>query len=255
MLYLWPGVPFVALALLALAGACGGSADAPTPTATEPGTATPTTVPSFPAPSPTATVPILPPLPADPADASTDLYFVYKWAEDIKPRYNQVIAGILIGPDVVPDWCPPGVKVEYLPLEAALGMPLDFSPAYLPEDAKESESEARVLGCGSDPVFAERHYGQPGNAVRHGGFIRIHRTLTDVPAVEVERPAERMKEGEIAGLPAVIVEPMLPETYQHWADVTIAVWDVSGGVLTVVETIGFTLAETTQIAEGLFPGR
>jgi hypothetical protein len=237
---------------VAVGGACnGGSSDAPTAAATAPGMVFPTATPPG-GPSPTATVPILPPLPPDPADASTDLYFIYKWAEDIKPHYDQVIADILIGPDVVPKWCPAGVKVNRLPLEAAVGTRLEFDPAYLPEDTRESEDEAGLSGCGDVPVHLERHYWQRGNAVRYGGFVHIRRTLTSEPAVQVRRPAERMKQGQIAGLPAVIVEPMLPEPYQHWTEVTIAVWDEQANVFSVVETTGFTLDETIRIAEGLF---
>lgn len=239
-------IPVIALCLL-ISSACGSSTAQPVPTVAPPATSTT-------APVATATlVPFPPPLPENPADASTDLYFIYEWVEDRKPHYDQVLNGVLVGPTVIPSWCPPGIKGTHLPLEALDGTVLEFTPGYLPEDASESTSDSSAWGCGEDLLKVERHFGQPGNAVRHGGFIGIHRTLTDKPAVEVERPAERMKEGEIAGLPAVIVEPMLPEPYQHWTNVTVIVWDAPAGLLTVVETVGFTLDETIRIAEGLFP--
>jgi hypothetical protein len=201
-------------------------------------------------------------LPAMPDTSQPGWASPYQAIEDAKSRYNQTIAGITVGPDVDSTLCPGPVTSERVAADAVRGTVVDFDPSYLPEGARlDGEIFAT---CGDVPSLATREYFIPPNEddvrrlaageitffeARHGGSFGIHRRITAGPEFLLELPAERMRAGEVAGRPAVLVEPMFPEGYGFSA---VVIWDKPTNVMTVVQAHNLTLDETVRITQGVF---
>lgn len=189
----------------------------------------------------------------------------YQLIEDAKPRYNQLVGEILVGPDIDMggDLCTGTTKPDDITFDSIIGSRVELSPAYLPPGAQADE-HTESLACEGEPSFATTLYMIPPNEAdsrrvkageitwfeaQHGGSVTLHRRVRPEASFQSFNPSERMRAGTVAGLPAVLVEPMFAEGY---GEAEVIVWDAESSTMTVVQTTDFTLDEAVKIAEGLF---
>jgi len=202
-------------------------------------------------------------LPAIPDTSQPGWFHAYQLKEDAKPRYNQEIAGIMVGPDIDRRLCPEPVLADEITKAETSGTPVEVEPDYLPEGAQEDKGGADFGACEGEPALATRRYQVAPDEeqmrrvaageltffeAQHGSGITVHRRLSVLPRFMLNLPSERMRAGEVNGLPAVLVEPMFIEGYGHSA---VIVWDEGTSVLTAVQATDLTLEETIRIAQGV----
>jgi hypothetical protein len=229
-----PTVLALAVGAASLLMACGLAADGPEPTA-EPKS-----------------------LPAD-----WDRYF----NEDArKPRFDQHINGILVGPTAAgPDYsglCTEvGVTPQWVDPERAAGAVVDVNPAYLPDGVQLSPSAAavEVMECDGTIVSVLKEYHVPakysapdvGVLLWSGGGFSIWRMLSTVRAFPLSGAAERMEPISIKGRPAVLMRPVMPGDVDiGMGDMAIVIAEDFG--LTAIQGDGLPLEEFIKIAEGLY---
>lgn len=187
----------------------------------------------------------------------------FREEEAQKPRYDQVINGIEVGPTVELRQRPPQCQAgDTIAPEDAEAIPeLEITPAYLPEFAVHDSSEAD--GCLAYPLVLFEHYSIPADPaaaeristgemswfeVRHGGIFHIIRRRMDEPRLRVEHiAAERWEPRTIAGMPAAIGRPIIGSLGPGM----VLIWNEENGVLTQVSGDDMALEELVQIAEGL----
>lgn len=213
-------------------------------------------------PVPTEQVPgpnVTPPPDSTPNTANPLWYVPYWNAETQKPRYDQVINGILIGP-TVPTFdsgkCVPGQAV-WASEQAIASSSLAINPAYLPAGAILD----RKIGtaCGGQLVSAEKDYvipAAPGidgqlrsGAVnyfdaQHGGAFQIFRDSLKAPSWQSKLASQRWFTTQINGYPAAEAHPIFDAGF---GDSAIVVWQT--GVQTVIIGQSISLADLTKIAE------
>jgi hypothetical protein len=193
-------------------------------------------------------------------------YAPYFEEDSKKPRFNQVVNGILVGPSVPEPssglCIEIGVGPEYVSPERAVGTLLDVSPAYLPEGVKLSPSPmaVTVVECGGAIVLVMKEYdvpnkpsaGDPNFPAWAGGNFHISRFLTtSTDSFPLSGAAERIGPIYIEGKRGVLERPVMPDGVDAGMDnVTIVIPEDSG--LTVVEGHGLPLAEFIRIAESLY---
>jgi hypothetical protein len=189
----------------------------------------------------------------------------YENAERLKPRFDQVINGIAVGPTVddpgVRD-CSPGEAVSVTDFATAQGSPLRIVPSYLPNSVIEGRHEAS--SCRGKVVNHVVEYEIPAAAgadakiasgqvrwdeIEHGGKLTIFRSLSIGPVYRTSNyAADRWRSATVLGLPAAVAEPILPMGLGRSAIVS---WDSKTGVRTVVTGSSRKLDELVRVAEGL----
>ncbi len=233
---------------LALAAACGGGDSSPTPTET---------------PGPPTSPPTLTPRPT-PERPTPAVSITEQWAaaynEDVqKRRFDQEIAGILVGPGVVEGEsgiCEPG-EARWVGVETVAGSAVDVQPGYLPEGATLLGGEATA--CGDTIVYSAHEYRVPyvagtdtvwGDGYRTGGTIAIRRTLRPNNTLRLFAASERISGGTIDGSTAIFARPVMPDGLDVGLyDGVIAIQEANG--FTVLQGRGVPWSEFIHIAEGL----
>lgn len=199
------------------------------------------------------------PLPSD-----WDRYFNEDAA---RPRFNQEISGILVGPDtgVEPTSGLCGEKAaepQYAPVERAVGTMLDINPAYLPEGVELSPSvtAVEVVECGGTVISVVKYYHVPdkfsgkdqtGDLLWSGGEFSIWRMLSTRHAFPLDGAADRIGPISVKGRPGVLMRPVMP----GGADVGVgnaAIVIAEDFGLTVIQGSGLPLGEFVKIVEGLY---
>ena len=206
-------------------------------------------------PEPTAELKSLP--------ADWDRYF----NEDAqKPRFNQEINGILVGPTAAgPDYsglCTEvGVTPQWVDPERAAGAVVDVNPAYLPEGVELSWPwmPADVTECDGTVVSVLKEYHvsakysaqHEGVLLWSGGGFSIWRMLSTIRAFPLSGAAERMGPISIAGRPAVLMRAVMPGGVDiGMGHMAIVIAEDFG--LTAIQGSGLPLDEFIKIAEGLY---
>lgn len=200
------------------------------------------------------------PEPGSVPDTSRPFWFVpYENAERQKPRYDQVINGIAIGPSV-PEPAQQACLREETPDAADVAASrVAFRPRWLPDGSLLDHE--RTAACGGVAVlFQQRFYVPPDESadadirsgrktyfeVGHGGGFTIRRELLSEPYARSDLASERWTATKVAGRPAAIAKPML----EGFGESSVVVWD--DGVQTTIEADGLTVDDILRIAEGLF---
>ncbi len=200
------------------------------------------------------TPPPVPPggLPANPDTTKPWWHVPYLQAERAKPRFDQTINGITVGPTSKQRGgpvCVPG-SAQDVAIDQAAGTPVMLTPKYLPVGIAQSVASAVVcqVGGAKQAIGTERQYWvEPDRkAGRRGGTVTIARRYGG-PRVAIDIPAERWSAGTVAGHPAAIAKPILPMGLGQSAVVVYA-----NGVITWLQATSFTLDELLRIAEGLY---
>lgn len=202
-------------------------------------------------------------LPAMPDTSQPGWAHPYTLAEAAKPRFNQQLGEILVGPDIdMGDLCPGPTKPDDIPMDTITGSSVELSPIYLPARARIEHTEAAA--CDGKPSLATVEYFIPAVEedlrrvrdgeitffeARHSGIVILHRRIRPEASFQSFKPSERMRADTVAGRPAVLVEPMFAEGYGR---AEVIIWDAESSTMTVVQTTDFTLGEAVKIAEGLF---
>lgn len=226
---------------------------APTPSA--PAVA-PTTVGGSSSPVPSSTPRIsATPLPSNP-DMTKPLWFVpYLEADWAKPVAELTIAGIRVGPSASnyrPGSCYLNTITNHAPESDMLGTPVSISPKYLPSGAslgdfsvstcRTQAGQVVVWGASARGVVpANKQTGQLA------AIVRIFRYVSQQGSTEASIPAERWREGRVAGRAAAIADPILANGF---GDSMVIVY--MDGVITKVSSDNLPLNQLLQIAEGLF---
>jgi hypothetical protein len=195
--------------------------------------------------------------------ADWDRYFNEDYG---KPRFDQEINGILVGPTAPePDYnglCGgPDVELRYLPAGSVVGGDLDFEPGYLPEGVQPLPSPAAVAvrRCSGTIVTVLKEYNVPakysdeheGVLLWSGGGFSIMRERSSIRAFPLFGAAERMGPITIAGRPAVLMRPVMPAGVDiGMGDGAIVIAEDFG--LTVIQGSGLPVDEFIKIAEGLY---
>jgi hypothetical protein len=172
--------------------------------------------------------------------------------ERIKPRAEQVIAGIKIGPRLVPRGGPcegtPSSAPNTGPISEAQtsGTPLEVSPKFLPPGTEKLWTLAGE--CRGTLASVEVQLFVPADipSGRFGGALNIFRFRGELE-FGLDLPAERMAEGKIAGRPAVLVSPI---TDSGFGESAVVIQEDFG--LTVIRATGVRLQELIQIGESLY---
>jgi len=157
------------------------------------------------------------PTPAPAAEPALPWWAAYFEEDARKPRFDQTINGILIGP-MAPS---PGYggcqgKAELVAPERAVGTPVEVNPAYLPEGTALTSAETGACGDRLDfqmeiyRVSAKLDPNNPDVPLRSGGQFWIIRKLTTTHTFPLSEAAERMAPVTIKGRPAVFVRPVTP---------------------------------------------
>ena len=187
-----------------------------------------------------------------------------------KPRFNQEINGILVGPggpgesgaglEPQKDLCT-GVTPQWVGPERATGTVVDVNPSYLPEGVGMAGAEPEeVVECGGTVISVLKYYNVPskfsgknqtGDLLWSGGSFSIWRMLSTEHTFPLFGAAERMGPISIAGRPAVLMRPVMPGGADvGFDDVAIVIAEDFG--LTVIQGSGLPLGEFIKIAEGLY---
>ncbi|WP_322796461.1 hypothetical protein [Tepidiforma sp.] len=174
------------------------------------------------------------------------------------PLFDGVIAGLRIGPDADAgvDQLPKCSKTRWGTLEEASGSPLEL-PLTLPMPAFRAVGFSQVVICEGDGlplgVVVDYAFGAYSEVGRYGGSLSVSRTRVEprggLPVVSMLLPAPRVREMEIAGGPAAVAVPILPD---HGAG-TAAVVTYRDGIITVIQgnaPIGLLLEVSEYILRG-----
>lgn len=202
----------------------------------------------------------LTPAPGETPDFRQPFWYA-KWvnADNELPRYDQVVAGIRVGPTATRSGGPCDDKNRPTTVEfaAAQGSSVDIQPSFLPPGARLTSAIA--VKCAGEVALAYALYelpladdleerlagGESFFAIPRGGSIEILRFVGD-PAEESSIAAERWTEGTIAGYPAAIGRPILDEGFgPSMAAVYV------DGVMTVVRGYHLSLEDLIRVAEGV----
>lgn len=187
----------------------------------------------------------------------------YLQEDTTKPRLStQAINGIRVGPDsdlfVNPEVCG-DAKPESVPFERAAGTAMDFVPSYLPEGVELVPGTAGAWACGGAIVLVQKSYDvptvrnpdDPYTLVWAGGTIVIFREMKGSDSYPLYGAAERIGPTTVAGMPAVLERPVMPNGVDNGiSDATLVIKDSFG--LTVLQGGGLPLVEFMEIAESLY---
>lgn len=189
------------------------------------------------------------PTPVEP-EPTPDLFLEWERArqeELAKPTFEGVVNGIRLyptGPEPLPrESACTGAgpeEIEYLPMSAIAGTPMDIIPTYLPAGAEERPPVWSPMACNGIVVNVEREWVIRGK----GDFFIARRQGERVTSIDAS--AERVSAATVGGKPAVLVEPITPDGYGY----SMVVMAEDFGI-TVVVAFGLPLEETVKIAERL----
>ena len=258
------GLAVVVAAVLAVSFVIGRSASGPPASASDPGPPARTAVgggapPESPIPLESRT-----PAAGETPDTSKLNWFVpFMNAEAAKPRFDQVINGIPVGPNVGASGigagrCTPGSARDVAGAKAE-GTDVFVRPTWLPARAELVKTAAIECDGGTfdytvdyairaAPDFREKvSAGVPWKQAGPSGAVTIERTLASGPGFSSNIAAENWSAGTIAGRPAALGAPAIAIGFGTSA---IVIWD--NGVQTVLAGEWLTLDELVQIAEGLY---
>lgn len=217
---------------------------APTSAAPASSTATPTIVDAFPGWDVT-------PIPGATPDTSKAFWYIPYLNEAIKsPIFDGTIAGIRIGSGVDPgSACNSGRTTTGTPADAS-GTPVDPESSFKPDGI--GGPERVIVGlCDGKPVLAEATYlvSADPTVMRFGGDIQVYRHF-GAPIVVRAIPSDRWSESTIAGHPAAVAQPILPDIGLGESAVIVYV----DGIVTSVQAVGIPWPQVLQFAAGLFDG-
>lgn len=219
-------------------------------------------------PTPVPTAEGLPGLPAEPVEFQPGWDEPYYDADRVRPRVEQVINGIRIGPNVESDWladCPPR-SIFWAEPESVRGTPVWIEPSYLPDDALE-DGEPRLrdmeaVACEETAISLRVMYGRAavpdvmerlarGESwfdIPTGGYITIYRSSAQGRNVTSSEASDRWYGTTIDGLPAAVARPILERGLgEAWA----VTWNPDTEVVTIIRGLNMTADEVIRIAEGL----
>lgn len=193
----------------------------------------------------------------------------YVEAWQARPRSNQVINGILVGPDADrPLACPDGQLVRAA-AAVAQGSDLAIVPAYLPSgvhlvpDDQGIDSPAATCngvvtynyqkGSLADAPDLETRLaaGESWFSIPHWGRISVSKWRYPkgaAPALDANHPSDAWEARTINGLPAAVAHPVLDAGLGQGI---VTIWDAEKSVHTTVVTYNVSLEELLKIAEGI----
>lgn len=191
-------------------------------------------------------------LPDNPDTTKPGWFIPYQDADAVKPRRDQVINGIRVGPTVertIVD-CAPASEVRIPPGDAARDA-LALIPKYLPAGALPNNAyvaRCRLANGSTVSSFVFRDYSITADpqVKRFGGYLSIQRWRGDAASLS-NIPAERWTARTVAGRTAAVAPPILANGLGRGAVIIYA-----DGIVTAVESTGLPLSELLQIAEGLY---
>ena len=204
------------------------------------------------------------PPPGDVDTSKPGWYTPYENAERAKPRYDQTIAGIRVGPNVddpgVPN-CGSGEARDETDFDFVNKGYLAILPGFLPDRAVLGRHVASVCRgvvvthvaeyevVADDDADAQTAGGTPWEDVEHGGKVTVFRSLASGPVYRTgNHAAERWREVAVAGRPAAVADPILPLGLGRSA---IVLWEAENGVRTIITGTNRTTEELLRIAEAL----
>ena len=170
----------------------------------------------------------------------------YKNADEQKPDFAGMVGTIRIVHEPVD----PGLPCEDWRRVFAEGDETSVKFGYLPSGAKKVDGFYDVaFFCGEELISAATEVHVPGEPPmgRLGGHVNVFRYRGE-PVAEAYLPEDRWSVGEIAGHPAAIGRPILPEI--GLGESVVVVYD--GKYVTRLTVGGLSYDELIRIAEGLF---
>jgi len=203
-------------------------------------------------PTGTAPGPDVTPLPGSTPDTSQPFWYVPYLNQSYKtPLFDGTIAGVHIASGG--DYGLP-CDTNVTPVEGAAGLtavagtPFSLTSSFRP-DGIASPDRIIVGLCRGRPVSAEATYPVTSDpaTMRYGGTILVFRHA-GLPVAGLSIPRDRWSAGAIAGRPAAIARPILPDI--GLGDSAVVVLD--GGVVTIVSASGIPQAQVEKFAAGLF---
>lgn len=167
--------------------------------------------------------------------------------DDTLPRFDGVLSGIRLGPDVERQLSACEVGWRSIAASETLESELAISPAYLPSGSHLTEL-TRSVACGDVVASNEAVYSVPPDPTtgRFGGTIQIYRFKGD-RAFRFDYPEARTRAGAVGRCPAVIVAPLTADGFGGSAIVIDESWG-----LTLVRADGLTAVDLARVAEGLY---
>jgi hypothetical protein len=118
-----------------------------------------------------------------------------------------------------------------------------------PKSSSSPPSGGPVVVCDGHPIAAEARFEVAPDESQgvYGGSFAIYRYQSEVARAQAFGPADRWSAGNVDGIPAAILAPILPEI--GYGNSAIAF--LSDGIMTRITADGLPLKQVYQIAEGL----
>lgn len=188
------------------------------------------------------------PVPGETPDTTKTWWYVpYINADRMKPVYTQTINGMTFGPDVsrVGEKCPGAMR--RVPFSQVDDPAFKLDTSLFPAGTVVNEDIAAL--CDGVAWSVEGQFTLPADpsAGFRGGSVIIVR-YRGLPQATAEIPAERWTTGTIAGHPAAIAVPILPDIGLGQSAAAVFV----DGVLTIVSAYEIPLDLVLRIAEAQF---
>ncbi len=196
------------------------------------------------------------PEPGSTPDRSQPFWFVpYQNADRMKPRFEGELNGFLIefGADDGREGCP---SPEWLDSLESEGTEMSVFPRVLPEGTMVehgSLSTGLATICSGRIVHAFAKFIVPAEPPegRLGGSFSVVRMRVPAPVISsVLVPEDRWMEASFGGRSAVVARPILDELGLGRS--AIAVYDMTTGILTLLDADGIPHEELMAVARSLF---
>ncbi len=192
------------------------------------------------------------PIPGATPDTSQPWWYVpYSNAEQRKPLFQGDVNGIAItlgdaGPDL------PCTEVTSAELSAVDGTSLAINLSWVPPGTSPPQPTTGGLAvaiCNGQLASSEASFEVAGDEAKrvYGGFFAIYRYRSSVARAQAFVRVGRWSAGTVAGIPAAVGAPILPEIGLGSS----AIVFYKDGVVTRVTADGLPLKQVLQIAEGL----
>lgn len=193
-------------------------------------------------------------------DTSLPLWGIpYREADAAKPRFDQEINGIKVGPTVKISGAPfcYNTNAAYVGADEAALSPLDFTVTQMPPGfALDRET---IIACSGRVAVVEREYvAMPAPGIeskiasgeiswfdaQHGGKVSVSRSYADYPALTSGISADRWSAGTVNGRPAAVGRPILDGGF---GDSALVVWD--DGVQLTLTGLEVKLSDLMRVAQ------